>query len=317
MRAPETVAVEAGETLVREAWAAIEAHDWDALPRFFAANYIRRTGSTTHSFAEFARLIRSQHEAFPDTKIELSDFAVAGERVAFRWSATATHQGTYLNIPPTQKAVDLWGITISTIADGKIVEDWASWNRFYLLEELGITPIDMRAGAEAPAGRLPGDPDPDALKAVHRQFGTGVTVVTTAADGLPAGLVVNAFSSICLEPPLVLVSIAETAVTYPALFVNDRIAVNILARDQRAVAERFAQSGVDKFGEIFWRPGENGAPLLDGCAGFIEATVFRRIPSYTHTIFIARVTDAVCLEHDPLLYLRGMFYDGGALTAAS
>jgi flavin reductase (DIM6/NTAB) family NADH-FMN oxidoreductase RutF/predicted ester cyclase len=316
MSAPASVAVDTGEALVRAAWRAIEEHDWDALPRYFGADYVRHSGPAAHSFDEFRQLIRAQHEAFPDTKIVLSDFVVAGEHVAFRWSATGTHKLPYLEIPATQRPVELWGITISRIADGKIVEDWASWNRSYLLEALGITPIDMRSGAAAAGEASPGTVDPEALRAVHRQFGTGVTVVTTSVDEKPAGLVVNAFSSICLEPPLVLVSIAETAATYPALFTNDRIAVNILARDQRAIAERCARSGGDKFAEIPWRPGANGAPLVDGAAASIEATVVKRIPSYTHTIFIAHVSDATSSDRDPLLYLGGAFYDGGALAAA-
>lgn len=316
MSAPAAVTVDTGEALVRAAWRTIERHDWDALPRHFGDDYVRHSGPTTHAFDEFRQLIRAQHEAFPDTKIVLSDFVVAGDRVAFRWSATGTHKLPYLEIPPTQRPVELWGITISRIVDGKIVEDWASWNRSYLLEALGITPIDMRSGAAAQGEESPRSADAEALKAVHRQFGTGVTVVTTSVDGKPAGLVVNAFSSICLDPPLVLVSVAVTAATYPILFTNDQIAVNILAREQRAVAERCARSGGDKFAEIAWRPGANGAPLLDGSAAVIEATVIKRIPSYTHTIFIARASDATSSDRDPLLYLGGAFYDGGELTAA-
>jgi flavin reductase (DIM6/NTAB) family NADH-FMN oxidoreductase RutF/predicted ester cyclase len=306
-----------GEALVRSAWCAIEAHAWDDLPKHFAPEYVRHSGSTTHSFDEFRDLIRAQHEAFPDTKIVLSDFVVADDRVAFRWSATGTHRGRYLDIPPTQKRVELWGITISRVVDGAIVEDWASWNRAYLLEALGIVPIDMRSGAGAFGGAGSTDVDPDSLRAVHRKFGTGVTVVTTTtAEGRPLGLVVNAFSSICLDPPLVLIAVAETAATYPALFENDAIGVNILAHDQRAVAERCARSGGEKFAEIDWHPGANGAPTIAGSAASIEATVIKRIPSYTHTIFVAHVTAASATMLDPLLYLGGTLYDGSALNAA-
>jgi flavin reductase (DIM6/NTAB) family NADH-FMN oxidoreductase RutF len=148
---------------------------------------------------------------------------------------------------------------------------------------------------------------PDDVKAVHRRFVTGVTIVTTTDGTTPRGLAVNAFSSISLEPPLVLVCIAATAATYPALFTNDQLAINILAHDQEGVAQAFAVSGGDKFAQLRWHAARNGAPLIDNVAAYFEGEVSQRIPTHTHTMFIVRVTAAVDLGRDPLLYLGGSF----------
>jgi flavin reductase (DIM6/NTAB) family NADH-FMN oxidoreductase RutF len=171
---------------------------------------------------------------------------------------------------------------------------------------------DTRTSHEASA-----PPDlSERVRDVHRRFATGITVVTTAVDGVPYGLVVNAFSSISLSPPLVLVCVAETTSTYERLFGGEHFAVNILARDQVDVAMRFARSGGDKFAGLPWRPGRHGSPIIDGVAAALELSVETRLPAYTHTIFIGRVLEAQTADHAPLIYLDTRFYDGAQLTPA-
>ncbi|MBS1885866.1 MAG: flavin reductase family protein [Actinobacteria bacterium] len=156
----------------------------------------------------------------------------------------------------------------------------------------------------------------DRVKEVHRRFPTGVTIVATTVAGRPYGLAVNAFSSLSLEPPLVLACVAATSSTYPRLFEVDAVSVNILAHDQAAVAGAFARSGGDKFEGLEWRPGAGGAPLLAGVSAQLELAVEHRIPAGTHTIFVGRVLAASAGDKAPLLYLGGGFFDGGALRAA-
>lgn len=155
------------------------------------------------------------------------------------------------------------------------------------------------------------------VKGVHRAFPTGVTVVTTCIEGVPYGLAVNAFSSISLSPPLVLVCVAETSSTYDRLFQGDHLAVNILSADQSSVAHRFAKSGGDKFAELEWRRGVHGAPVLEGVAGHLELEIEKRVPAYTHTIFIGRVIEAQAGDREPLVYLGARFYEAGNLRQAS
>jgi flavin reductase (DIM6/NTAB) family NADH-FMN oxidoreductase RutF len=145
----------------------------------------------------------------------------------------------------------------------------------------------------------------EAVRQVHRQFPTGVTIVTTQHDGVPYGLAVNAFASVSLEPPIVLVCIAGTSATYPRLFRGDDLAVNILAYDQPGVVARFARSGGDKFAGLEWREGDNRCPILGGVSAHLELHVDRRLPAFTHTIFIARVTHAEVSDRPPLIYLDG------------
>jgi flavin reductase (DIM6/NTAB) family NADH-FMN oxidoreductase RutF len=154
------------------------------------------------------------------------------------------------------------------------------------------------------------------VRRVHRRYVTGVTVVTTVVDGTPYGLAVNAFSSISLDPPLVLVCVARTAETYPRLFSSERFAVNILAHDQASVAAQFARSGVNKFAGLAWRFGEYETPLLDGVAAALELQVESRLPVYTHAIFIGRVLSTVVTDSPPLIYHEASMFDGGRLEPA-
>lgn len=169
--------------------------------------------------------------------------------------------------------------------------------------------------AAAPVARARQLADPEAVRAAHRRFPTGVTVVTAAVDGTPHGLAVNAFASVALEPSLVLVCVARRAATYGKLFLSDHIGVNILAGDQRAIAERFARSGGDKFAGLAWRPGSCGAPLLDGVAARMELEIVRRVPAYTHTVFVGAVLRAEAFARPPLLYIAGELLDSSTLRS--
>jgi flavin reductase (DIM6/NTAB) family NADH-FMN oxidoreductase RutF len=156
----------------------------------------------------------------------------------------------------------------------------------------------------------------EATKEVHRSYPTGVTIVTTAIDGVPYGLAVNAFSSLCLEPPMVLVCVATTSATHPHLFEGNEVGVNVLAHDQGEIVALFAKTGIEKFEHVDWHAGESGVPLLDGVSACLELQVEARIPAYTHTIFIGAVTHAETFDRPPLLYLDGRLFDGQHLEGA-
>jgi flavin reductase (DIM6/NTAB) family NADH-FMN oxidoreductase RutF/predicted ester cyclase len=297
--------------VVEQAWAAVQAHDWERMSGFFAPGYVRHTDTGRLSFDLFQRLLQEEHTAFPDTRFALSDFIVGVDRVAFRWASRATHRGPYLDVPPTGREVTASGITMSRVEGGKIVEDWTSWNKHELLATLGIIPIET-----SPPGFAVDGAAAETLRAVHRKFPTGVTIVTTLEGSAPTGLAVNAFSSVSLDPPLVLFCVGRSALTYPRLFAGDAVCVNILARQQRRVAERFAVSGGDKFERVEWSIGRNGAPLLDGCAAQLEGVIEARIAAPTHTIFITRVTAARAFEREPLVYLDGAYFDSKQLEPA-
>lgn len=153
----------------------------------------------------------------------------------------------------------------------------------------------------------------EAVKAANRCFPTGVMIVTTQIDGSPYGLALNAFSSLSLEPPRALVCVATSSATHPLLFRGDHIAVNVLAHDQGEVAARFARSGGDKFRDLSWEPGEQGAPILLGSSAHLELELETRMPAGTHTIFVGQILAARANGLAPLVYLDGEFLDGTVL----
>lgn len=154
------------------------------------------------------------------------------------------------------------------------------------------------------------------VRAVHRAFPTGVTVVTTSVGGRPYGLAVNAFASVSLDPPTLLVCVARSAVTHAHLLGAEHVVVNVLSHRQRDVAAVFARSGGDKFAQLAWRPGATGGPVLDGVAGHFEMRVDERLSVHTHTIFLGTVVEAAASGLAPLVYLGGRFHDGAELPPA-
>jgi flavin reductase (DIM6/NTAB) family NADH-FMN oxidoreductase RutF len=153
----------------------------------------------------------------------------------------------------------------------------------------------------------------DRVLAVHRYFPSGVAVVTTAVEGQPYGLAVNAFSSVSMEPPLVLVCIKTTAKTHDHLYEGKALGINFLAHDQIAVAETFAQSGGEKFAGLEWQSSESGIPVLGGVSAYLEVEIEQRLAAGTHTIFIGRVIEADARARPPLVYFNRGFFDGAEL----
>ncbi len=176
------------------------------------------------------------------------------------------------------------------------------------------TPTTVAEAEEAPVNDRPAGPDLDLMKQVNRQFVTGVTVVTTMDDELPRGLAVNAFSSISLEPPMVMVCVQRTSSTYECLFRASHLAINILSTDQVDVVNRFASKSPDKFADVDWRPGRFGSPMIERSAARMEVEIRERLQASTHTIFIGRVVDATASDLHPMVYSSGRFFDGGALS---
>ena len=156
--------------------------------------------------------------------------------------------------------------------------------------------------------------DSDLVKQVNRRFVTGVTVVTTMDGGVPRGLAVNAFASVSLEPPTVMVCVQRTSGTHDCLFRAGHLAVNILSTDQLDVVTRFAGKSPDKFAGLDWAPGPFGSPLLARSSAQMEVEIRERLQASTHTVFICRVVDARVTDTPPMIYSAGRFFDGGELT---
>jgi flavin reductase (DIM6/NTAB) family NADH-FMN oxidoreductase RutF len=147
--------------------------------------------------------------------------------------------------------------------------------------------------------------DNDLFRAVLGRFASGVTVVTARdADGNPHGMTVSAFSSLSLDPPLVLVCIGNDASTAPVMAQAGSFAVNVLRDDQEALSRRFASAMSQRFEGIGYQ-GSEGDPRLEGVLAWMQCRVVAQHPSGDHVIYVGEVEQAGMSDGRPLLYYRG------------
>ena len=141
-------------------------------------------------------------------------------------------------------------------------------------------------------------------------FATGVTIVTARTPaGELVGLTANSFNSVSLSPPLVLWSLSQAASSMAAFSTGSHYAINILAADQKALAERFASKHVDRWDGVAFDEGVAGAPLLAGAAASFECFNRSRYQEGDHVIFVGEVERCSHREGAaPLLYHGGRFY---------
>ncbi len=147
------------------------------------------------------------------------------------------------------------------------------------------------------------------FRAALGRFATGVTVVAAIGDnGKPTGLTVSSFNSVSLTPPLVLWSLRLVSSSLPLFDHVSHYAINVLSSEQIDLARRFATRGIeDRFADVAWTPGANGAPVLAGCAAFFLCRPRSRYVEGDHAIYVAEVEH--CEHHDiaPLVFHAGGF----------
>ena len=148
------------------------------------------------------------------------------------------------------------------------------------------------------------------FRASLAMFATGVTIVTARTpSGVLVGLTANSFNSVSLTPPLVLWSLSQAASSMTALSKGSHYAINILAADQQALAERFASKHDDRWHGVAFTEGVAGAPLLSGAAASFECFNRSRYEEGDHVIFVGEVERCCHREGAaPLLYHGGRFY---------
>ena len=150
--------------------------------------------------------------------------------------------------------------------------------------------------------------DPRDLRNVLGTFVTGVTVVTTLdADGQLQGVTVNSFSSVSLEPPLVLWSQALSARSFAAFHAATRFVVNILAINQIELSRRFASGGDHKFDGVDIRPTKHGLPVLVGCAAHLECLKVDTYPGGDHAVYLGRIEAFHKTSVEPLAFGGGRY----------
>lgn len=150
--------------------------------------------------------------------------------------------------------------------------------------------------------------DKGALRAALGHFATGVTIVTARGDdGSPVGFTANSFTSVSLEPPLLLVCLAHMAASYDIFRSAESFAVNVLEVGQEETAKRFASRGADKFGPTKWKEGRMGAPLIDGSLARFDCALHARVEAGDHDVLFGRVIGFSIHEGAALLYHKGTF----------
>ncbi|KIC38920.1 flavin reductase [Leisingera sp. ANG-M7] len=159
--------------------------------------------------------------------------------------------------------------------------------------------------------------DPRALRNAFGTFMTGVTVVTTHdPEGNPIGFTANSFTSVSLDPPLVLVCIANSSSNYAAFEQAEGFAVNVLAEDQKDVSNTFARPVEDRFAAVSWQKGPEGSPVFEGVSAWFDCSMHNRVEAGDHLILIGRVEAFETSPAPGLGYARGAYVTAAAEAEA-
>ena len=177
-------------------------------------------------------------------------------------------------------------------------------------------PEDCASSHQAPLRTTGGDGyDTRDFRSALGTFATGVTIITTRdKGGRFFGLTANSFSSVSLDPPLVLWSQALFAPSLRAFQEATHFVVNILAADQVPLSQRFARSGEDKFAEVDHIVPECGAPVILGSAAHFECRNEFRYYGGDHIIFVGHVERYAYTAKPTLLFCRGQYMQAVPLT---
>jgi flavin reductase (DIM6/NTAB) family NADH-FMN oxidoreductase RutF/pimeloyl-ACP methyl ester carboxylesterase len=159
-------------------------------------------------------------------------------------------------------------------------------------------PIAYRAGS-----------DPRTLRDALGCFATGVTIVTSLdPEGKPIGLTANSFTSVSLDPPLILFCLAKSSGSLPALTASSHFAINVLHMGQQLSSNRFAKRDEERFSAVEWETWQSGVPILSGSLASFECERHELVDAGDHLVFIGRVIMAKFEpRRDPLLYFRGKY----------
>ncbi|MGP8246285.1 MAG: flavin reductase family protein [Bryobacteraceae bacterium] len=148
----------------------------------------------------------------------------------------------------------------------------------------------------------------DLFRQACGRFPNGVTIATvTDSGGAPHGLTVSSFSSLSLDPPLVLICLGHAVTVIDRFRAAGYFGLSVLAENQQSISERFARRGHNRFTGVPWHSGEFGVPLIDGCLAAMECAVDRRVSAGDHDILIGRMLRAHVSEGRPLVHWAGNY----------
>jgi flavin reductase (DIM6/NTAB) family NADH-FMN oxidoreductase RutF len=151
-------------------------------------------------------------------------------------------------------------------------------------------------------------PGGDDFRDVLGHFATGVTIITAVDGDEPVGVAANAFTSVSLDPPLVLFCVARSSTTWPRIERARRFAVNMLGEHQEDLSRLFARKGADRFGQVDWHVGVGGSPVLHDVLAYVDCEFWAEYDGGDHIIVVGRVLDlGVTDRAGPLVFFRGEY----------
>ncbi|WP_370248178.1 flavin reductase family protein [Nocardioides sp.] len=205
------------------------------------------------------------------------------------------------------------------VPEGMRPDAAATWPSPDLIQDW-LGDVDLDLDLEWRPGESTGIPsdDPEAMAAARRfrdvlgRFASGVCVVTALSHDTPVGLTCQSFSSVSLDPPLVLFIPAKTSRAWPLIQRAGRFCVNFLADGQAELSNQMASRGGDKFAGVDWTPAAvTGSPVLPGTLGHVDCTVEAVHEAGDHWVVIGRVQHLEAADgdvpEDPLLFYRGQY----------
>ena len=149
-------------------------------------------------------------------------------------------------------------------------------------------------------------PDSAAFRTVLGHFATGVAIVTAVDDGEPVGMACTSFTSVSIEPPLVLFCAAKSSTTWPRIQRAGAWAANFLAEDDEQVCRLFATKGADRFTGLSHSPGATGAPVLGDAIAYVDCRTYAEHDAGDHVLVVGQVERLGYSPHaSPLLFFRG------------
>jgi 3-hydroxy-9,10-secoandrosta-1,3,5(10)-triene-9,17-dione monooxygenase reductase component len=150
------------------------------------------------------------------------------------------------------------------------------------------------------------EPNEANYRTVLGHFATGVAIVTAQDDEGPTGMACNSFTSVSLDPPLVLFCAAKSSTTFPRIQAARKWAANFLAEADEEICRLFATKGVDRFAHIRFHAGRTGAPVLDDAIAFVDCETEVEHDAGDHIVVVGRVVElGYASEGKPLLFYRG------------
>lgn len=215
--------------------------------------------------------------------------------------AMSAHSGASPDIPEgmNPNAAETW-------PSSELISSWLG-SEAYELEPLG-----PGEGSAVPTDDPAKQAEARHFRDVLGRFGSGVTVVTAMSGGEPVGMTCQSFSSVSLDPPLVLFVPAKTSRAWPLIQRSGRFCVNFLADGQAELSNQMASRGTDKFAGVAWQPAEaTGSPVLEGSLAHVDCSVHAVHEAGDHWVVIGRVlhlaTAPEGATEDPLLFYRGKY----------